>query len=364
MDSLRNYGPDHSRWELWNRGHVHDRENVVLVHGFRLPWFSSRGKCDRQFADLDDLLQANDDRFNVWQFEYKGNFRGTSGAMATYASRLGEAVARIGEITGTTMCSIVAYSMGGIIARQYIGSGGKSRVGKLLTLATPHVGTLRFQRFSIRWPAWLFPRAAAELRPDSSLLWNLNTRIDASLAPEFAAIGGYSWGRTDGLVETGSNSIVRTNPDGSVAQSLYFAGVDRSHRNINRITHEADEVYQLVRSFLLGGVAGISNRRPPEKPADYNAHSFLTFALRERPRWRLLYPSVTVANTGRRYRGLRVFSQGARTGDGAHIFAVQLQPDDDGEALIGYAPGRHVEVRIHRGQSTVISEPIGPGMTA
>jgi pimeloyl-ACP methyl ester carboxylesterase len=361
--SLNNYGPDASLWELWHRGPIHDGENVVLVHGYRLPLSGRRGRCDQQFADLDDLLQNGDNRFNVWQFECAGRRWGTPRAVATYASRLGEAVARICEITGNHTCSIVAYSMGGIIAREYIRSGGKSVVDKLLTLATPHLGTLRLQPFSLKWPRRFFPRAASELRPDSSLLWDLNTRVDDSLAPEFAAIGGYSWGRSDGLVETGSTSLIRTNSDGSVAESLYFAGVDRSHLSISQITDEDDEVYQMVRSFLLEGVAGISSVRPPERPGDYNVHPLLTFALRERPRWRMLYPSVVVTNTGRRYRGLRVMSQGARTEDGSHIFTVPLKPDDDGEARVFYARGKYATVMIQRGQSTVVREPIGPDVT-
>jgi hypothetical protein len=202
------------------------------------------------------------------------------------------------------------------------------------------------------------------MRPDSSLLWDLNTRIDDSLAPEFAAIGGYSWGRSDGLVETGSAGLVRANADGSVAENLYFAAVKRSHLSINRIRHEDDEVYQMVRRFLLEGVAGLSSVRAPERPSDYDAHPFLTFALRKRPRWRMLYPSVVVTSTGRRYRGLRVLSQGAQTQDGARIFTVPLKPGDEGEARIFYAPGKYTTVMIQRGQSTVVSEPIGHDATA
>jgi pimeloyl-ACP methyl ester carboxylesterase len=360
---LRNYGPDDSSWELWHRGPVRDSENVVLVHGYRLPWAAKKGKCDRQFADLDGMLQSEDDRFNVWQFEYAGGVWGTAGPVATYASRLGEAIAWIETLTGRGTCSIVAYSMGGIIARQYIISGGRPRVSKLLTLATPHLGTLRFQPFSLRWPSF-FPQAAAELRPDSALLWDLNTRVEDSVPSEFAAIGGCSNGHTDGLIETGSNSLVTANADGSIAERLYFAAVDRSHLNINRITDKKDEVYRLVLSFLRDGVAGISRVRPPERPGDYGVRSFLTFALRQRPAWRMLYPSVVVAGTGRRYRGLRVFSQGENTEDGSYIFTTQLRPDDDGEAEIRCAPGTYLAVPIQRGQSLVVRQPIEAGVNA
>jgi len=362
-DNLRNFGPRDGSWELWHRGPVRDSENVVLVHGYRFPWAAKKGRCDRQFADLDLLLQAEDERFNVWQFEYAGNVWGTAGPVARYATRLGHAIARIGSLTGRGACSIVAYSMGGIVARQYIISGGKSRVGKLLTLATPHMGTLRFQPFSIRWPAF-FPQAAAELRPDSALLWDLNTRVQESVPPEFAAIGGCSNGHNDGMIETGSSSVITANADGAVGERLYFTAVDRSHLNINCITERKDEVYRLVLGFLRDGVAGITRLRPPERPGDHGVHSFLTFALERRPAWRMLYPSVRVGGTGRRYRGLRVFSQGERTQDGSHIFTVQLQPDDEGEVEIRCAPGVFRAVSVQRGQSLVVRQPVQSGMRA
>jgi pimeloyl-ACP methyl ester carboxylesterase len=359
-----NYGPSDLSWKLWHRGPVFDRENVVLVHGFRVPLFPAKGKCNRQFAELDELLQSNERRYNVWQFEYAGSYWGTPDKVETYAARLGQAVDRIGELTGNDTCSIVAYSLGGIIARHYLISGGKPRVDKLLTLATPHLGTLRFEPFNLRWANRIFPRAAVELRPDSRLLWDLNTNVDASTAPEFAAIGGYSWGHTDGLIEMGSASLTQAKPDGSLARSHYFTAVNRSHPSINRIRNEDDEVYQLIRGFLRGGVEGINSIRSSEKPGDYNVRPFLTFSLEDNPRYRWIYPAVDIANTGRRYRGFKVFSQGARTGDGSHIFTVQLRPDDDGDAYICYAPGRYTTVRIQKGQSTIAARPIGGSITA
>ena len=68
---------------------------------------------------------------------------------------------------------------------------------------------------------------------------------------------------------------------------------------------------------------------------------------------------VVVRNTGHRYPGYKVLSQGARTKDGAYIFTVQMQSDDDGEARVYYARGKYATVRVRRGQSTIVSEPIG-----
>ncbi len=148
---MLNYGPKGFSWELWHKGPIFEKRDVVLVHGFRFPGTAKKGKCDEQFTRLDDLLQTKDDPYNVWQFEYASSSQGTPDSVATYASRLGEAVNRISRLTGNDKCSIVAYSMGGIIARQYVADGGKARVDKLFTLATPNMGTLRFEPFDLKW---------------------------------------------------------------------------------------------------------------------------------------------------------------------------------------------------------------------
>ena len=360
---MLNYGPNDYSWRLWHQGPVFDRENVVLVHGFKFPGSSKPTRCEEQFTRLDRLLQTKDEQYNVWQFEYSDNSRGTLGAVATYSSRLAKAVDRISELTGNRLCSIVAYSMGGIVARYYVATEGKSRVTKLLTLATPNMGTLRFEPFNLKWSDKLIPRAGAELRPDSRVLWDLNTRIDPQVS-QFAAVGGRARGQTDGLIEVSSTSLAMFNSDGTIFENFYFVAVNRSHLNINQIKDKCDEVFQLISSFLRGGVIGISLLRPAEKPQDYDVHFFLTFALKHSPRWRMIYPNVVMTNTGHRYWGFRVFSQGAKTEDGSQIFTVQLRPNEEGEARIYYARDKYVTARVHRGQSTVVKEPIDASSTA
>jgi len=362
-NGMLNYGPEDLSWKLWHEDPVFDEANVVLVHGYKLPLFSAGGRYNAAFGRLGDLLQTREGQYNVWQFEYMNGFWGTVDRITTYVSRLEEAVNRIGRLTGKSTCSIVAYSMGGIIARKYVAMGGRSRVDRLLTLATPHMGMMQPVPFDLQLTGRFVPGAVGELRPDSGLLWDLNTEVDSSTAPEFAAVGGYSWGHTDGLIEIGSASLVKSDTDGSIAERLYFTGVNRSHLNINDIRDNGDEVFQLICRFLRGGLAGISRLRPAEEPGYYDGHPFLTFALRRNPRRRRVYPFVIVKNTEHRYSGYRVFSQGARTEDGSYIFTVRLQPDDEGEAEIHYARGEYATVQVHRGQSTIVTEPLGAGPT-
>lgn len=354
---MRNYGPADYSWELWHEGPVRDRENVVLIHGYRLPFSALPGRCDEQFGYLDRLLEATGN-YNVWQFEYVGSLLGTYDSIAVYASRLGAALDRIAQLSKNDRASIIGYSMGGLIARYYMAHGGKSRVDKMLTLATPHMGTLRFEPFSIPRTQHFYPRAVTEIRPDGRLLWDLNTRVDESSVPEFAALGGYSWGSSDGTVEMASTSLVNCGSDGSISNAFYFAGVLRSHLNINRIMSDTDEVFQLIHSFLVGGVLGISKVRCPEKPGDYRVPFFLTFSIKWGRKVENGYPCVTINNTGNCYRRSRIFTQGARTEDGGQIYTVQLRPEEDGEARIYWAPREYANVCIHSGQSTLVVKPI------
>jgi hypothetical protein len=365
---MLNYGPKDFSWELWHKGPLFDTQNVVLIHGFRFPGATKKGRCDRQFGRLDDLLQTKDSLYNVWQFEYADSIRGTPDTLKIYAARLGQAIDRISDITGKNSASLIGYSMGGIIARQYIANGGKSRVNKLLTLATPHMGLLQVWPMSHKlthfilslWPSKFDPRVAWELRPASKLLWDLNTKIESSTVSEFASVGGHSRGYTDGLIDMTSTKLARLHPDRSVAESVYFTVVNRSHININNIRGKYDEVFQLIRNFLSGGVVSLSNQRQYKALEVPDVHYLLTFALRKRPGWRrFTYPYVAVTNTGHSYRGFEVISEGARTDDGAYIFTVRLRPEDYGEALIYYAPGKYSTIQINRGESTIITEPLG-----
>jgi pimeloyl-ACP methyl ester carboxylesterase len=365
---MLNYGPRDFSWELWHKGPLFDTQNVVLIHGFRFPGCAKKGRCDRQFGKLDDLLQTKDSLYNVWQFEYADSIRGTPDTLSIYAARLGQAIDRISGITGKDTASLIGYSMGGIVARQYIANGGKSRVNKLLTLATPHMGLLRVGPLSDRlthfmlslWPGKFDPKVAWELRPASKLLWDLNTKIESSTVLEFASVGGYSGGYSDGLIDMASTKLARLDPDHSVAESIYFTMVNRSHININNIKGKYDEVFELIRNFLTGGVQGLSNLRLSRAPEIPDVSYLLTFALRKSPGWRrFTYPYVVVSSSGHCYKGFEVISEGARTDDGAYIFTVRLRPEDYGEALIYYAPRKYSTVQINRGESTIITEPLG-----
>jgi len=80
------------------------------------------------------------------------------------ASQLGEYVEK--NLGPNVQCDIIGHSMGGMVARAYVQRhGGRSRVRKLVTLASPHQGTVM---------AWLLPGAGQrDLRPGSEFLRDL-----------------------------------------------------------------------------------------------------------------------------------------------------------------------------------------------
>jgi pimeloyl-ACP methyl ester carboxylesterase len=82
------------------------------------------------------------------------------------ATQLATRVESLCEETGFERIHVIGHSMGGLIARYYVQRlGGDARVHTLVTLGTPHGGTL---------PAYLVPhRLARQLRPGSDLLTEL-----------------------------------------------------------------------------------------------------------------------------------------------------------------------------------------------
>jgi len=89
------------------------------------------------------------------------------GDVRTAAARLAEQIEQLCTVTGASTVDIVGHSLGGLIARYYVQRlGGHARVGTVVTIATPHRGTI---------VAWLLSPLAVvrQLRPGSELLLEL-----------------------------------------------------------------------------------------------------------------------------------------------------------------------------------------------
>lgn len=97
----------------------------------------------------------------------------------------GQAAAKIDTIlaaTGAQRVVVIAHSMGGLVMRAYLRKFGGAKVARLVTIATPHEGSMH---------AWLAVGAAlAQMRPNNPWLADLGTP-PASDAPPIVSL--WSW---------------------------------------------------------------------------------------------------------------------------------------------------------------------------
>ncbi|GDY29258.1 lipase [Gandjariella thermophila] len=129
---------------------------IVLIHGVA----DNRSA----FALLGGALRRRG--FGVVHALNYGWLTALTGDIRRAAELLGTHIERICEQTGSERVHIVGHSLGGLVARYYVQRlGGDARVRTLVTLGTPHQGTLA---------AYLLPtRLAGQLRPGSPLLTEL-----------------------------------------------------------------------------------------------------------------------------------------------------------------------------------------------
>ncbi len=111
-----------------------------------------------------------------------------------FADQLAAKIDAILRATGAARVAIVGHSMGGLVARAYLRRYGASRVRLLVTVGTPHHGSVH---------AWLFPGAClAQLRPGNPWLAALN----AAALPGCRIVS--LWSRHDSMVAPQASSAL------------------------------------------------------------------------------------------------------------------------------------------------------------
>ena len=127
--------------------------------------------------------------------------------------------------TGAHRVAIVGHSMGGLVARAYLRRHGHAKVSAVVTIGTPHRGSVH---------AWLFPGASlGQLRPSNAWLGELNRDHPGNSA---RIVSIWSW--HDSMVAPQTNCVL----DG--AKNIALAGIGH-----NALI--ADErVYDLVAAEL------------------------------------------------------------------------------------------------------------------
>ena len=131
---------------------------VIMVHGY----FSNRG----YFRPLVRGLEA----LGVRPI-YTPNFRAAFASIGEFADGLHERIEHICAATGQPQVVLLCHSMGGLAARRYLAQHGAGRVRHLVTIASPHNGTVHARMGS--------GQNAREMRRGSAFLRELAEREGA-----------------------------------------------------------------------------------------------------------------------------------------------------------------------------------------
>jgi pimeloyl-ACP methyl ester carboxylesterase len=109
--------------------HDASRPAVLFVHGY----CCNRGVWKTWIARCREV-----DRWNVATL----NLSPTLAEIDSYAAQLDAAIARLLRASGATRVTLVCHSMGGLVARAYLRARGHQAVNRVITINTPHHGTL------------------------------------------------------------------------------------------------------------------------------------------------------------------------------------------------------------------------------
>jgi triacylglycerol lipase len=183
------------------------------------------------------------------------NYSPLTNDVRTAAEGLAARVELLCAETGFERIHVIGHSMGGIIARYYAQRlGGDARVHTLVTLGSPHAGTLA---------AHLVPsRLARQLRPGSDLVAELAGPA-AGCRTRFLAV----WSDLDQMVVP--REAARLDHPDLIARSVLVRGVGHMSLPINRgAVHEIScTLAQLdpTGETVTAGVTSIDSGRTPEK---------------------------------------------------------------------------------------------------
>lgn len=168
-----------------------------------------------------------------------------TGDIRDAAATLGRQIERVCEATDHDRVHIVGHSLGGMIARYYVQRlGGDNRVDTLVTLGSPHQGTLA---------AYLLPSPVArQLRPNSELINELDQPAPGCRT-KFVAI----WSELDEAVIPQANGRL-DHPDLQV----------ENHR-LRHVGHLSLPVDPRARHLVVTALAHLS--RPDEVPPAISA---------------------------------------------------------------------------------------------
>jgi triacylglycerol esterase/lipase EstA (alpha/beta hydrolase family) len=197
---------------------------VILVHGVLVNdgvWFTMRLHFARQAVGA----------------VYTVNYGPPLGDIEHFAEQLGAKIESVCAATGAARVFLVCHSMGGLVARAYLRQRGPARIVRIITIGTPHHGSV-FAR-------GIIGRCLAQMRPGNAWLAELNR--DETKPPPVPIVS--IWSRHDSLVAPQASSEL------ACAENIALVGVGH-----NALLADAD-VLELVWSSLAKGPSTLNPLR-------------------------------------------------------------------------------------------------------
>ena len=174
------------------------------------------------------------------------NYSPTTNDIRAAARDLSGAVEELVAQTGYERLHVIGHSLGGLIARYYVQRlGGDERVHTLVTLGSPHAGTLTARLLPIR--------LGRQLRPDSDLYAELSAPA-AGCRTRFVAY----WSELDQLILPHENARLE-HPD-LAARNVLVPGVGHMSIPISgRVVHEISILLSVLDSDGTTLSAGVTS---------------------------------------------------------------------------------------------------------
>ena len=170
------------------------RRPLLLVHGVGVNdgvWFALRRKLSRRSLGP------------VYTINYGPPLAG----IEHFAGQLAARIEAICAVTGAERVALIAHSMGGLVARAYLRRFGAARVEQLITIGTPHHGSML---------AYTFPGCClAQMHPGNPWLVELNREESARAPVPITSI----WSRHDSMVAPQGSSVLRN------AENIALVGI-------------------------------------------------------------------------------------------------------------------------------------------
>jgi pimeloyl-ACP methyl ester carboxylesterase len=197
---------------------------VLLIHGVMVNdgvWFFSRRWLERRGIAP------------IYSMAYGPPFAD----IEHFAEQLAGKIDGVCAATDAKQVVLVCHSMGGLVARAYLRRFGASRVAKLVTIGTPHHGSVL---------AWGLPgRSLEQMRPGNAWLAELNRDERAPAPVPITSI----WSRHDSMVAPQASSEL------ACATNLAVSGIGHNALLIDR-----DVIERVAREIAPAGARSGSSK--------------------------------------------------------------------------------------------------------